>query len=417
MAETTQLGVGLLGFGNVGRAVLDLLIANQSIIRRRAGCGVVATAALVRDPARHLGTVPAELRLTTDVGTMLADPGIHVVVDAMGGLHPAREYVLQALASGRPAVLANKELLATAGRELFAAAAHAGVDLFFEASVCSGMPVLRALRDGLAGDRVTGLAGVLNGTTNYVLTRMESGVPLDRAIAEAQAAGYAETDPRSDLEGRDAAWKLAILSSIAFGRRVLPGLVASRGLDGLAGGDLESALGMGLRLKQVAMARLTGEGAVEAWVAPVFVPADHPLARIEGVENGLMLSAAAAGRIVLTGPGAGGPSAASAIVADLIEAARNLRQGVRSSGCVCDGEACAAGRERPARFWMRLDGPDAATGPSLDGIPVERSVAAGGQVFVITGPTEPSRLEGLAHARGAPRPIPIFEEPGTPVSL
>lgn len=423
MQNRQQLGVAVLGLGTVGRAVVDLLATNASTVTRRAGCELRPVAGLVRDAVRCRGELPRGMRLTTDIKEVLDDPRVHLVVETMGGLHPAREYVLQALATKRPVALANKELLSTAGRELFAAAEQAGVDLLFEASVCSGLPVLRALRGGLAGDKVIGVAGILNGTTNYVLTRMEAGAPLDRAVAEAQAAGYAEADPGNDLDGRDAAWKLAILSSIAFGRRVAPDLVTARGLDGLTACDIRAGLAMGFRLKQVAAATAVGDGVVEAWVEPAFVPRESPLARVEGVDNAVVLTAVSAGRVLLTGPGAGGSSAAAAIVADLIEAARDLLRGVRDRGCGCEGEAVAAAAGPPSRFWLRLAGEDASR-LRLGGVPVERisrraypagpDGSTGPQFAVVTGLVHRAHLRSVVKGWSVPEPIPVFEEGGGP---
>jgi len=397
-----NMGVGLLGLGTVGQGVARLLAANREEIARKAGCGLVPVSALVRDGARQRSGLPDGLRVTSDPGGFADDPSVNLVVDAMGGVEPARRHVLRALGSGRPVVMANKQLLATCGQELFGAAAAAGVDLLFEASVCSGVPVLRALREGLAGDRVTALAGVLNGTTNYILTRMERGASFAEAIAEAQSRGIAEADPAADLEGRDAAWKLAILASTAFGVRVRPDMVETTGLDGVTRRDLEVGGSLGLRLKLLATARSDGDGGVEARVEPAFVKKEHALAQVEGEDNAVLIDANAAGKVMLSGPGAGGNSAAAAIVSDLIEAARNLRLGVRRSGCGCRGDAVKA-EEKPLRSVV-IDTAGAAGRLAACGIGFQHCQAVADVAVLITAPARRAELEGaLGRDRGPGR--------------
>jgi homoserine dehydrogenase len=391
-APRTSLGVALLGLGTVGRAVVELLVQNRAIVAQRTGCELRPVAALVRDPGGQQQTAAPEMRMTASIGDIVADQRVDLVVEAMGGLEPARSYVLHALSAGKSVVTANKQLLATAGAELFAAARRCGVDILFEATVCSGLPVLRVVRDGCAGDQILRLEGVLNGTTNHVLSHMEQGVPLDQAVLAAQAAGYAEADASNDLEGLDARWKLAILASLAFGRRVSPEHISVRGLRGITPQDLCLGKTMALRLKLLAVAARRQDGTIEARVEPCFLVRSHPLASLEGAENGVVLDTAAAGRIVMCGPGAGGPTAAAAVVADLITAAQNRILGVTSSACRCTGAATVSRLPvSPVRYWIR------ATKPCIErliasGIALEDTLAAGDEIAVMTCRTTADQL-------------------------
>lgn len=321
LPPTPVLGVGLLGLGTVGRAVVHLLHDNEAGITQRAGAQLRPVAALVRDPAAPREGVPPGVRLVGRSEEITANDSVDLVVEAMGGMEPARRYVLDSLTAGKPVITANKQLIAVAGAELAEAARQSGAEILYEATVCSGLPVLRAVRDGCAGDRIIRLEGVLNGTTNYVLSQMEQGAALDEAVTAAQAAGYAEADASADLDGLDAQWKLAILASLAFGCWVHPDEVSVRGIAGTTPEGLAQLKTQGLRLKLLAVAERTHGGCVRARVEPTCLESGHPLAALDGVDNGLVVEAEAAGRIVMTGPGAGGPTAAAAIVADLIAVA------------------------------------------------------------------------------------------------
>ncbi|MGH9004700.1 MAG: homoserine dehydrogenase, partial [Acidimicrobiia bacterium] len=276
-APKTSVRVGLLGCGHVGSALVRLVAAQADEIEARAGVRIEIARVAVRNLARERDVdLPAE-RFTHDAEEVVADPSVDVVVEVIGGIEPARSLILGALERKKPVVTANKELLANFGRDLFEAAAGAGVDLLFEASVCGGIPLIRPLRESLAGDRIHRLMGIVNGTTNFVLTRMsESGATFADALAEAQTLGYAERDPTADVEGFDAAAKAAILASIAFSAKVVAGDVYREGISGLTKDDIDSARHLGYVVKLLAIAEEV-DGEVAVRVHPAMVPVNHPL--------------------------------------------------------------------------------------------------------------------------------------------
>ncbi|MDQ3990975.1 MAG: homoserine dehydrogenase, partial [Actinomycetota bacterium] len=288
----------------------------------------------VRSPERERGVpVPAD-RFTADPAEVVAAPDVDVVVELMGGVDPARELVLAALAAGKPVVTANKELVATHGRELFEAAEAARRDLYFEASVGGGIPLVHPLKESLAGERVRRMVGILNGTTNFILTRMtEDGLPFSEALAEAQALGYAERDPTADVEGYDAAAKCAILASIAFNTPVVAGDVYREGIAGVREEDIVFAHRLGYVIKLLAVAELE-DGDVALRVHPAMIPAEHPLAAVRQSFNALFVEGDTVGELMFYGRGAGGGPTATAVVGDIIDVVRNLRSGARGVGDV-----------------------------------------------------------------------------------
>ena len=297
--------------------------------------------ALVRDPARERGFDPGEGVLTTDFAAVRDDPAIGVVAEVMGGLEPAGSHVLELLAAGKPVVTANKQLVAQRGSELFAAAVAGGVQLRFEASVCGAIPVIKVLRESLVSTNVHRVLGIVNGTTNFILTEMEGGASYADALAEAQRRGFAEADPTDDVSGADAAAKMAILATIAFGSRVTLADVDYRGLEDLPPGLPAAARELELVVRLVGAATLIDDK-VDVRVRPALVDRHHPLAAIEGAFNGVMLQGDAIREITLEGPGAGGIETASAVVADLVSIigttghglpARRSGAGARSSAC------------------------------------------------------------------------------------
>jgi len=306
--------VALLGYGTVGSAVDRLLREQAADIERATGHRLRVVRALVRDAkgARH-GDAP----LTADFAEIRDDPEVAVVAEVMGGLDPAGNYVLELLRAGKPVVTANKQLVARRGAELFAAAAASGVQLRFEASVCAAIPVIKVLREALVVSNVHRVLGIVNGTTNFVLTEMERGASYDEALAEAQRLGFAEADPTEDVSGRDAAAKMAILATVAFGCRVTPDDVACEGLERVQPEDVAAAREMDMVVRLVGAATLT-DGQVDVRVRPALVDRRHPLASVEGAFNAVMLQGDAIREITLEGPGAGGLETASAVVADLI---------------------------------------------------------------------------------------------------
>ena len=310
----TDTRIALLGYGTVGAAVDRLLAASADDIERATGHRLRLVKALVRDPARYPAAPPG--LLTTEFDEIAGDPSIAVVAEVMGGLDPAGPYVLDLLARGRHVVTANKQLVARRAPDLFAAAAASGAQLRFEASVCAAIPVIKVLREALVVTNVHRVLGIVNGTTNFVLTEMEGGATYADALADAQARGYAEADPTDDVSGADAAAKMAILATVAFNTRVALEDVDHTGITGLDPLDVTAARELDMVVRLVGAARLV-DGAYDVRVEPAFVDAQHPLATVDGAFNAVMLQGDAIREITLSGPGAGGTETASAIVADI----------------------------------------------------------------------------------------------------
>lgn len=327
--------VGLLGCGTVGSSLISLLQRQNSLIGARTGLNIVVAAVAVRDVSRPRPEAIAEALLTTDAASIVVDPAIDVVVEVMGGIEPARTLVLAALGAGKPVITANKALLAAHGAELFAAADAAGVDLLFEAAVAGGIPFIRPLRESLRGEPIRRVMGIMNGTTNYILTRMtEAGAQYGDALAEAQALGYAEADPTADVEGLDAAAKIAIVASIAYGVDVTDSMVDAEGISSITADDIAFATRNGFVIKLLAVAeRFDTEHGDEliAAVHPVLVPANHPLSSVRDSFNAVFVEGEAVGELMFYGRGAGGDPTASAVLGDLIDASVNLRAGAHGS--------------------------------------------------------------------------------------
>jgi homoserine dehydrogenase len=323
--------VGILGCGNVGSALVRLLADNGDLIDRRVGVRLQVARVAVRDLTKPRAVALAHGELTDDAESVVSDPAVDVVVEVIGGVEPARTLVLDALKSGKPVVTANKELLADHGEELFEAAEAAGVDLLFEASVAGGIPLMRPLRESLVGERIRRVMGIVNGTTNFILTRMsEEGSTFADALAEAQELGYAEPDPTADVEGFDAAAKTAIIASIAFGARVVASDVYREGITQITADDIAAAHELGYVVKLLGVAEEV-DGRVGVRVHPAMVPRDHPLASVRGSYNAVFIEGEAVGQLMLLGRGAGGGPTASALLGDLIDAAQNLRSGARGA--------------------------------------------------------------------------------------
>jgi homoserine dehydrogenase len=321
---TRPLSVGIAGLGTVGAGVLTLLRHNADIVTARAGRPVAVTAVSARDRHRDRGVSLSGLHWYDDPVALASDPAIDVIVEVIGGSEgSARTLVAAALDAGKPVVTANKALLAVHGAELAARAEAAGVPLAFEAAVAGGIPVIKALREGLAGNRITKVAGILNGTCNYILTVMrEKGREFADVLSEAQELGYAEADPSFDVDGIDAAHKLAILAALAFGRPVAFTDVHVEGIRRVSALDIAFANELGYRIKLLGLARHTDAG-IEARVHPCMVPHSAPIARVDGVFNAVVAEGDFVGRVMLEGRGAGAGPTASAVVADLVDVARN----------------------------------------------------------------------------------------------
>jgi homoserine dehydrogenase len=323
------VNVGLIGFGNVGEGVVRLLTERPELLARRLGSPLILKKVADIDLARPRGLQLDAGLLTSRNLDILDAPDIDLVVEVIGGTQAARELVLAAIARGKHVVTANKALLALHGNEIFAAAAENHVEVAFEASVCGGIPVILALRQGLAANRIQEILGILNGTANYILSRMTGeGSSFHHALQEAQAKGYAEADPTLDVEGVDAAHKLAILMALAYGARLDFDAVTVEGISGLELLDLQFAREFGYTLKLLAITRNDG-GALEARVHPTLIPQDHMLANVGDAFNAVYVTGDAVGPILLYGQGAGMLPTASAVVSDILDLARNLTLGIR----------------------------------------------------------------------------------------
>lgn len=320
-----SIHIGLLGLGNVGQGVLRILAENGPAIRDRIGAEPVVRKILVRELDKGRAVTADPSLLTTDPEAILADPHIQVVVELIGGIEPARTYVLRALEAGKHVVTANKALLAERGEELFAAAAARGLALYFEGSVAGGIPVLRALREGLASDRIDRVVGIVNGTSNYILDAMtRTGASYEDALAAAQEAGFAEADPTLDVEGGDAAHKLALLTLVCAGQRVDPAKIHREGITRVRPFDIRTAATLGYVIKSLAIGDFGADGRRPCLrVHPTFVPRDHVLAGVHGSYNAVEVSSRALGQSMYYGKGAGMLPTGVAVVSDIIEICRD----------------------------------------------------------------------------------------------
>ncbi len=357
--EPTSIRVGLLGCGNVGGALVTLVAARRAAVAERAGVDLDITRIAVRSLTRDRGLDLADGVLTLDAMAVATAPDVDVVVELIGGIEPARELILAALAAGKPVVTGNKELLANHGAELAAAAEAAGVDLLFEAAVAGGIPIIRPLRESLGGEDISRVMGIVNGTTNFILTRMtEEGSAYADALAEAQSLGYAERDPTADVEGYDAGAKAAIIASLAFGTRVVAGDVYHEGISGITEHDIASARGLDHVIKLLAVCeQLDGPDGPEVAVRvhPAMVPAQHPLAGVRDSFNAVFVEGAAVGDLMFYGRGAGGDPTASAVLGDLVDAAVNRTKGTCASVGFGPRATIRPIDEQRSPFYLSLD--------------------------------------------------------------
>jgi homoserine dehydrogenase len=314
--------VGLLGLGTVGRGTFEILRRNQEEIRRRAGRGIEIVKIAVRDMDKARALVGSGVELTDRPQQLVRDPSIDIVVELIGGCDPARSLVLEAIANDKHVVTANKALLALHGNEIFAQAHRMGVVVAFEGAVAGGIPIIKALREGLAANRIEWIAGIINGTSNFILSQMRAtGASFESVLAQAQALGYAEADPRLDIDGVDAAHKLTILCSIAFGVPIRFEAAYMEGIGKLAAADIRYAEQLGYRIKLLGITKRTAQG-IELRVHPTLVPMQRLLASVEGAMNAVLVKGDAVGTTLYYGPGAGAEPTASAVVADLVDVTR-----------------------------------------------------------------------------------------------
>ncbi len=327
--------IGLLGLGTVGAGVVQVLTDNAHSIAQKVGVPVIIKKIMVRNPEKTRN-VSADIQITTSIEDILNDQDIDIIVEVMGGEQPAKDYIIRALNAGKHVVTANKDVVAKYGRELFSAAETNRVDFLFEGSVAGGIPIIRPLKQCLAANKISEVMGIVNGTTNYMLTKMTNEkLDFDAVLAEAQAQGYAEADPTADVGGFDAARKIAILSSIAFGARVSLDDVYVEGITNISSEDIEYARELGYVIKLLAIAKEDGRG-IDVRVHPAFIPTVHPLASVQDVFNAIYVKGDAIGEAMFYGRGAGALPTASAVVADVIDVARDIRHGVSSRIlCTC----------------------------------------------------------------------------------
>ncbi len=322
MSSLKPINVGLLGIGTVGGGTWEVLNRNQEEITRRAGRGIVIAKVADKDTERAKKITGGKVAVTADANEVVTDPNIDIVIELIGGYTVAKDFVLKAIANGKHVVTANKALLATHGNEIFAAAQKKGVMVAFEAAVAGGIPIIKALREGLTANRIEWIAGIINGTSNFILSEMrDKGLAFADVLKEAQTLGYAEVDPTFDIEGIDAAHKLTIMSAIAFGIPMQFDKAYTEGISKLTREDIQYAEQLGYRIKLLGITRRTPEG-IELRVHPTLIPAKRLIANVEGVMNAVLVKGDAVGATMYYGAGAGSLPTASAVVADLVDITR-----------------------------------------------------------------------------------------------
>lgn len=373
--------MGLIGFGTVGTGVLRLLRRNRRLIIDRLGMPLDMAKIVDKDLSRGRGVPVDKSILSRNPDDILDDPEIPIVIELMGGLEPARTFILKAVKKGKHVVTANKALLAEHGAEVFDAARASGVEIGFEASVAAGIPIVRAIREGLVGNRISSLHAIINGTSNYILTQMaEKGIDFGEALAIARKKGYAEADPTLDVDGIDAAHKLAILILLSFGQRIDVKDIHTEGIRRISPLDIEFAGEFGYRIKLLSIAR-DHDGAIEARVHPAMVPMHSQFAVVEGVFNAIHVSGDASGPLIFSGQGAGGMPAASAVVSDVVDIAGKVLSGM--------------GKEAPRRSWK-----SGSTGPVRPGRVQPMGDIAGRYYLRFTAVDRPGVLARIARILG-----------------
>ncbi|MEN8115084.1 MAG: homoserine dehydrogenase [Actinomycetota bacterium] len=348
--------IGILGAGTVGGTVISRLVDDHEAIAAKTGLDLVVKRVAVRDLSKPRSFTVEPGVLTDDLRSVVDDPAIDLIVELMGGRDRAGDLVLAALKRGKPVVTANKELVASRGTELIAAAESTGVPLLFEAAVGGGIPIIRPLSETLAGEPVERVLGIVNGTTNFILTRMaEDGADYADALTEAQELGYAEPDPTADVSGADAAAKAAILASLAFGTWIGLDDVYHEGIDGLSAIDMAFAADFGYAVKLIGIAERTDLG-ISARVHPVMIPVDHPLASIRGATNAIFIEGPSVGELLFAGPGAGGDPTATAVLGDIIDAARETLAGAQVAPRIrfSPGDVMSFD-DVPTKWYIRLE--------------------------------------------------------------
>ena len=351
------INIGLFGYGVVGTGVGRLFQTNRSVIEQRANARIRLKSVVIKNLNKKREYLDTSTIITTDPAAILDDPEIDIVAEMIGGIEPAKEYILRAIEAGKSVVTANKELMANYGKVILEAADARGVDIFFEASVGGGIPIIRALKESLTANNVKRIFGIVNGTTNYILTKMKNeGISLEASLAEAQRLGYAELDPSMDINGLDASAKLAILASIAFNVRVVHKNVYTEGIRGISELDIEYARDLGYTIKLLAIGEKSDSG-IAVRVHPALIPSDHVLASVSDAYNAILVIGDASGDIMFYGKGAGSLPTASAVIADIIDVVRNIMIGRSGKiGCTCFNiESIVPIEEVSSKFYIVLD--------------------------------------------------------------
>jgi len=352
--QTVKLG--LMGFGTVGTGVVRIIQAHQEDLQKQTGLGIEIKRILVQDAEKTRSIPSMNSVLTTNASDLLDDPEIDVIVEVIGGISPAREYILAALERGKHVVTANKDLMALHGGVILQKAQEKGCDVYYEASVAGGIPILRALVEGFSSDRITKMMGIVNGTTNYILTKMsQDGADYSDVLKEAQALGYAEADPTSDVEGYDAARKMAILATLGFRVPMKLEDVDVKGISGVTKEDIAYGKKLGYEVKLLGLARRDGE-AIEVSVQPTMVAKSHPLASVNGVFNAVYVHGEAVGETMFYGPGAGELPTATAVVSDLVTVVKNMKLGVNGRGMVAPykEKILKDDKQKLSKYFLRI---------------------------------------------------------------
>lgn len=407
-----KLKVAVLGLGTVGASVPLILREHQEKISQVTGVEILVSKALVRNiPAKKALAEEYDIELTTNYEDILNDSEIKIVVELIGQIEPAKTYILEALAKGKHVVTANKDLLALHGKELISAAKKAKVDLYYEASVAGGIPILRTIANSLAADNITSVKGILNGTTNYMLSKMATeGSTYEEALAEAQSLGFAESDPTNDVDGIDAAYKVAILSQFAFGMSLEVGDIEQQGIRGIAQADIQMAQQLGYEVKLIGSAE-KNQGSVSANVGPVLVAKSHPLASVQNEMNGVYVKSSGVRESMYYGPGAGAKPTATSVVSDLITVAKNSRLGINGylfNSYVSDTKLTSA-TEIKGKFYLSIQVVDkvgqflklteiiTGTGVSIDQLIQQKSANDSARIVAITHEMTKAQLMTVIH--------------------
>lgn len=349
-----EVKIAIMGFGTVGTGTYKILKDNGELIKNQVGADIVVEKILVRDRNKKRNIEVSDDLITINADDILEDPSIDIVVELMGGQEPAYSYIMKALDNGKHVVTANKELIAKRGREILAKADSKGLGLCFEASVCGGIPIIRAFKTSLAGDKIKRIMGIVNGTTNYILTKMaQEGSDYKEALGQAQDKGYAEADPTADVEGFDAAYKMAILSSIGFHSKVDIDKVKREGISKITKTDIEYGKELGWTIKLLGIAQDV-DGKLEVGVSPVMLPKEHPLALVNGVNNAVFVNSEAVGELMFYGPGAGQMATGNSVATDIMDIAKEVVLGnAMKTNCSCFEDKIVAEESRVS-YYTRI---------------------------------------------------------------